>query len=192
MSITTAILIIDGIEQDISFEYIATVLINHDIAMVKHINFMPYFSKKLIYIRAYVELWDWCESENAKDFIDSLSGSNIKTQFQHHENEYWTIKSTEYDSEFPFNIDGCISEYFPLKFYDSCLDIECAEVRLQKAHRDLVFASEFGDDYDIQVEAEMAYHSALKIFKELRCKIGFKAIGIGGQFITHSDHIKKY
>ena len=192
MSLTNDMFIIDGIEQHVTAEYIATVLINHNIVKVKNIKLIPYFSKKYVYIRAYVELWSWCESEVAEKIIEQLNDSTLETQIQHHNNEYWTFKITEYDSDFPFQLHGCISENFPLTFYDNCLNIETAEKRLQKAHRDLIFATEFGDDYDVQVEAEFEYNNALELFKELHCKITFKSACIGDRHIKHRAHMKKY
>jgi len=163
------ILIISGIHNSVRPEYIATVFVKHNIAQVRNVTLVPYFSGKIIYVRAYVEIWAWCENQDANNFIKQLTNMERDTFIRHHADEYWAVELTQYDSEFPFQTVGSMIQYFPITFEETCLDIASAEQRLDKAHRDLIFSKEYGDDYDAQVEAEMAYDIALNIFKEVRC-----------------------
>ena len=172
MSFSNNILIISGINKNVSPEYISMIFIKHKLAQVKNIMFVPYFLGKIIYIRAYVEIWTWCEhSIAAKNLINQLLNIEHKTVICHHDNEFWEVELTQYDNEFPFQTQGSMSQYFPITFYENCLDIETAEKRLNKAHRDLIFSKEYSDDYDAQIEAEIAYSIALEIFKEVRCNL---------------------
>ena len=169
MSASNVILIISGIKNNVSPEYIATVFAKHKIAQLKNVTLVPYFSGNIIYVRAYVEIWAWCENQVAYNFVKQLTNMERETFIRHNDDEYWTVELTQYGSESPFQTIGSMSQYFPITFDETCLDIESAEKRLDKAHRDLIFAREYGDDYDAQVKAEMAYSVALNIFKEVRC-----------------------
>jgi len=176
MSTSNIILIISGIDNDVRPEYIATVFIKHNIAQVRNVTLVPYFSDKKIYIRAYVEIWTWCENQDAYNFIKQLTNMEHDTFIKHHDDEYWAVELTQYDSEFPFQTVGSMTQYFPNTFYETCLDIASAKQRCDKAHRNLIFARDYGDDYDAQVEAEIAYNIALNIFKEVRCNTKIIAV----------------
>ena len=193
MATSNLILIINGIDNTVRPEYIATVFAKHKIAQVKNVTLVPYFSGKIICIRAYVEIWAWCENPNAYNFIKQLSDMEHDTFIHHRFNERWMVEFTQYDSEFPFQTVGSMSQYFPITFDETCLDIESAEKRLDKAHRDLIFSKEYGDDYDAQVEAEIAYDIALNIFKEVRCNMGCTATNTErSENVTLRSHQKNY
>ena len=193
MSTSNLILIISGIDNNVSPEYIATVFVKHNIAQVRNVTLVPYFSGKIIYVRAYVEIWAWCENQDANNFIKQLTNMERDTFIRHHADEYWAVELTQYDSEFPFQTVGSMSQYFPITFYESCLDIASAEQRCDKAHRNLIFAREYGDDYDAQVEAEIAYSVALELFKEVRCNTECTATNTErSENVTLRSHQKNY
>jgi hypothetical protein len=171
MSNNDIILVISDIQQHVSPEYIATVFAKHQIALVSSISFTPYFIERTIYFRAYIKIWRWCESEAAYNFIKRIE-KKTEARVVHHDDEYWVIDihRSGMAEEFPPNPKDCLIKTFSLPFYDRCLDIDLAEQRLANAHRDLIFATEFGDDYDAQVDAEFAYEDALDVLRELHCK----------------------
>ena len=171
MSNNDIILVISNIQQHVSPEYIATIFAKHQIALVNSIAFSPYFIERTIYFRAYIKIWSWCDSESAYNFIKRIEKKN-NARIVHHDDEYWVIdiKHSGTVEEFQPNLNDCLIKTFPLPFYDRCLDIDLAEQCLEKAHRDLIFATEFSDDYDAQVRAQFAYDDALDVWRELRCK----------------------
>lgn len=165
---STNMFAINKIDQDVTGEYIATVFAKHKIAQISSIILVPYFLGKTIYIRAYVEIWKWFDSEAACNFLDRLN-QDKEILIVHHSDECWTVELIENGTTLPCPNDYLVKE-FPLSFYEICLDVDAAEKRLTNAHRDLIFARDFGDDYDTQVEAEYAYQEALDILRELFCK----------------------
>ena len=142
MSIANLILIISGINNEVRPEYIATVFFKHKIAQVRNIILVPYFSGKIIYVRAYVEIWAWCEDPSAHNFIKQLTNTEHNTFIIHRLTERWMVELTQYDSEFPFQTIGSMSEYFPITFYETCLDTKFAEKRIEKASKDLYLTKE--------------------------------------------------
>ena len=82
-------LIINCVDAEYTQPYIANVFWKQNIAMVNNVTLIPYLKNGITYNIAYVKIEQWCDSELAYNFIQSLKNPLKETRIVHHEDNWW-------------------------------------------------------------------------------------------------------
>ena len=85
-------LFISCIEPSYTAEYIMQSFCVNDIATVSKIILVPFTKKTGNFMRAYIDIAYWHETEAAYDFIQSLHNINQETRFLYYERNWWAVE----------------------------------------------------------------------------------------------------
>jgi hypothetical protein len=73
-------------------EYIASVFWNRDIAYVSSITIIPYLNNNKVCSIVYIDIGEWCASEAAFNFIQSLKESPEGVLIPTNKEDYWMVQ----------------------------------------------------------------------------------------------------
>ena len=85
-------LFISCIEPSHNADYIMQSFCINDIATVSKIILVPFTKKTGNFVRAYIDISYWHETEAAYDFIQSLHNINQETRFLYYERNWWAVE----------------------------------------------------------------------------------------------------
>ena len=85
-------LFISCIEPIYNAEYIMQAFCVNDIATVSKIILVPFTKKTGNFVRAYIDISYWHETEAAYDFIQSLHNINQETRFLYFDTNWWAVE----------------------------------------------------------------------------------------------------
>ena len=85
-------LFISCIEPSFTAEYIMQSFYVNDIAMVSKIILVPFTKKTGNFLRAYIDIAYWHETEAAYNFIQSLHNINQETRFLYYDCNWWAVE----------------------------------------------------------------------------------------------------
>ena len=85
-------ILIPCIEAQYTAEYIAKVIRRLRIAEVSNITLYPYFKNNKVFQIACVDIANWCDSEVAYNFIQSLKNSKKETRLVHFSDNWWPVE----------------------------------------------------------------------------------------------------
>lgn len=85
-------LFISCIETSYDAEYIMNTFCMNDIATVSKIILVPYTKKTGNFLRAYIDISHWHETEAAYNFIQSLHKTYEETRFLHSMSDWWVVE----------------------------------------------------------------------------------------------------
>ena len=85
-------LFISCIEPSYTAEYIMQSFCVNDIATVSKIILVPFTKKTGNFLRAYIDIAYWHETEAAYNFIQSLHNINQETRFLYYDCNWWAVE----------------------------------------------------------------------------------------------------
>ena len=85
-------LFISCIEPSFTADYIMQSFYVNDIATVSKIILVPFTKKSGNFLRAYIDIAYWHETEAAYDFIQSLHNINQETRFLYYDCNWWAVE----------------------------------------------------------------------------------------------------
>ena len=83
---------INCVETQYTQEYIANVFWRQHIAKVSSITLIPYLKNGCVYNIAYITIENWCESENAYNFMRRLNDPSKEARIVYQDDNWWPIE----------------------------------------------------------------------------------------------------
>ena len=93
-------LYVEFIELYVDANYIMNLFYISDIATISRITM---HQDESAYKRAYVEIYEWHDSEVAYNFIKRLKNPNVETKLIHSDDDWWVVKINNKREEFYFD-----------------------------------------------------------------------------------------
>lgn len=85
-------LTINCVESIYTQEYIANTFWKQQIARISSVTLIPFTKNGEKYNIAYINVDQWCDSENAYNFIRYLNNPFKETRLVHHEDNWWPVE----------------------------------------------------------------------------------------------------
>lgn len=116
---------IPHVENYITADYIADVLNKSKIATVKRIALQPYKKNKSerLYQKAFVDIHEWHDTENAYNFIQKLQKTSMETRLIHATDRWWIVKINEYPHKTKKSTPNRSLNIYVEEDMSSCCDI---------------------------------------------------------------------
>lgn len=101
-------LFIPCVELNIEAYFIMDLFYENSIATIKRVTFENYGSS---YKRAYVDIYEWHDSEIAYNFIQRLKNEKIETKLVHSDDNWWVVKVNYKKESFYLNETSTFENY---------------------------------------------------------------------------------
>lgn len=95
MSSTIASLYLPRVEMEHDANFIIDTFYCLNIATVRRVTLIPYISKRGIYCRAYVDIWEWHDTEVAYNYIKKLTENKLEVRLVHTDDDWWVLRMNE-------------------------------------------------------------------------------------------------
>jgi len=101
-------LCIEFVELYVDANYIMNLFYVSDIATIRCVTI---YQDSSAYKRAFVEIYEWHDSEVAYNFIKRLKNPNVETKLIHSDDDWWVVKINHKSEEFYFDPKFTIYNY---------------------------------------------------------------------------------
>lgn len=101
-------LFIPCVELYVDADFIMNLFYENSIATIRRVTFENYGSP---YKRAYIDIYEWHDSEIAYNFIKRLKDEKVETKLIHSDDDWWIVKINFKREEFYLNKDTTFINY---------------------------------------------------------------------------------
>lgn len=91
-------LMIHGVEEHITQDYIASVFWKNKLAKVSSVTLMPYLKNNKIYQLAYITVGEWCDNESTYNFIKRLKNDIVEARVIYEDDNWWSVELNNHNN----------------------------------------------------------------------------------------------